>query len=183
LGEAAEEPADPEAVCPEGDADLVAGEKGDGGADAVDGGKRAEVALEVEAEALLGAAAEGDDDVCGAALAEGAEEGLVNYIPCDAVREIAGDRCRGGASGRGGGGSFVEGGEVDVFGGYVDALRAEPGEVGGGAGGAGHDPEGAAGEAEIGEGKEREEVFEAGEAANVVALEEVPEEDHEGAVG
>src|SRR6266436_9402878 len=65
LGYGAEEPAEVEPVGPDGDVDLVAAEEGDGGADAVDGRAIVEVAFEVEAEALLRAAADGDDDVLG----------------------------------------------------------------------------------------------------------------------
>ena len=54
--------------------DLVAAEEGNGGADAVDRGAAGEVAFEVEAEALLSAPADGDDDVLGTKAVEAFEQ-------------------------------------------------------------------------------------------------------------
>ena len=89
FGDGAEEPAEVELVGPDGDADLVSAEEGDGGADAVDGGAVGEVAFEVEAESLLGAAADGDDDVLGAEAVEAFEQrgvgdgaGCRRWAPC-----------------------------------------------------------------------------------------------------
>src|ERR1700678_2561373 len=77
LGDGAEEPAEVILVGPDGDADLIAAEEGDSCAEAVDGGALGEVSLEVEAEALLGAPADGYDDVLGAEAVNQGQEGWV----------------------------------------------------------------------------------------------------------
>ena len=73
FGERAEEPAEPDPVGPDGDVDLIAREKGNGGTDAVDGRAIGERAFEIEAEALLGASSYSDDDVLGVESVEALE--------------------------------------------------------------------------------------------------------------
>src|SRR5205823_6723534 len=58
-----DEPAEGKAVCPEGDARLVAAQKGDRRPDAVDPWRIVELSLEVQAELLLNTAADTDEDV------------------------------------------------------------------------------------------------------------------------
>jgi hypothetical protein len=139
---------------------LIAAEEGDGGADAVDGRAVGEVAFEVEAEALLRAATDGDDDVLRAEAVEQVEQG---WIIDGAVA--------------------VHRRHVDVVFGDGDSLLCQPREIAFCAGGAGHDPEGVAWPANVGFEEEFAEVFEAGEALDGLRLQPVPDEDHEGGVG
>ena len=121
FGDGTEEPAEVELVGPDGDVDLIAGEKGDGGADAVNGRTVVERAFEVEAETFLGAAADGDDDVRGTE-------------PVEAIDK----------SGIGDGTAAVDGRHIDVIVRNGYSVLLEPGEIALGAGGAGHNPEGVA---------------------------------------
>jgi hypothetical protein len=118
-----------------------------------------EIALEVEAEALLGSAADGYDDVLGADAVDTAEEGGV-------LDDGA-----------------VERGHVDVVSGDSDSLLLKPVEIELCTGGTGHDPERVAWLADIGLVEKFAEIFEAGEATDTCALEAVPDENHEGRVG
>ena len=121
LGQRAEQPAEIEFVGPDGDVDLITGEEGDGCPDAVDCGTVVERTFEVEAEAFLRSAAEGDDNVLRAEAIETFEQ-----------------------RGVGDGTAPVDGGHVDVVFGDGDSLPFEPCEIAFRAGGAGHDPEGIA---------------------------------------
>jgi len=160
FSDGAEEPAEVEPVGPDRDVDLVAREEGDGGADAVDGGTVVEVAFEVEAESLLRAAADGDDDVLRTEAVEAFEQ-----------------------RGVGDGSAAVDGRHVDVVFGDGDSLPCKPCEIAFCADGASHDPEGVAGVADIGFEEEFAQVLEAGEALDGRRLQTVPDEDHVGGVG
>jgi hypothetical protein len=160
LGERAEEPAEIELVGPDGDVNLIAGEEGDGGADAVNRGTVVERAFEIDAEAFLRAAAYGDNDVLRAELIEAVHESDV-----------------------GNGAAAVNGGHVDVADGDGDSLRGKPGEIALGAGGAGHDPKRVAWLAGVGLLKKFAKILEPGEPLDGRGLEPVPDEDHEGGVG
>ncbi len=160
FGEGSEEPAEVELIGPDGDVDLIAAEEGDGGADAVDGGAVGEIALEVKAEALLGSAADGDDDMLGAKPVEALEQsGVVD------------------------GRVAVHGRHVDVVFGDGDSLPCEPVQITFGTDGAGHDPERVAGLANVWFKEKFAEVFEAGEALDGDRLQTIPDENHEGGVG
>jgi len=160
FGEGAEEPAQIKLVGPDGDVDLVAGEEGDGGSDAVDRGTIVERTFEREAEPFLRAAADGDDDVLRMKLVEAIDEGGV-----------------------GDGAAAINRSHVDVVFGDGDSLLLEPREIALGAGGARHNPEGVAGLAGVGLLEKFAKVFEAGEPPDGRGLDSVPDEDHEGGVG
>ena len=126
----------------------------------MDGWAISEVAFEVEAEALLRAAADGDDDVLGTEAVEAFEQ-----------------------CGVGDGSAAVHGGHVDVVFGDIDSLPFEPCEIPLGADGAGHDPESIAGLPDIGFEDEFAQILEAGETLDGRGLQTVPDEDHVGGVG
>jgi hypothetical protein len=157
-GEATPQPTEAGMVDPNGDVDLVAGEEGDGSADAMNSWAVREVLLEVEAEALLGAAAEAENDVGGSALLKPAEESVV---------------LKSGA---------IHGGEIDVIVGEVNAVFAEPGHVAACGFRIGHHPKARTGTAKLVPVDEGAKVAEAGELGNVVVLDEVPEDNHKSAV-
>src|ERR1700734_2781981 len=73
----AEEPTEVKLVGPDRDVDLVPAQERDGGTDAMDRGAVGEVALEVEAQALLRTSAYGDDDVLGTEPVESLEKSRV----------------------------------------------------------------------------------------------------------
>jgi hypothetical protein len=160
LGQRAEEPAEIELVGPDGDVDLVTGEEGDGGPDAVDRRPVRKIAFEVESEAFLGASADGHDDVLRAETVEMFEQ------------------CR-----IGDGSTAVHGRHVDVVFGDGDSLLFEPGQIAFCADGVGHDPQGVAGLANVGFEEQFAEVFEAGEPLDGCGLQSIPDENHEGGVG
>ena len=65
VGKSAPEPSEPKSINPDGDVDLVAGEKTDGCAYSVNRRRVGEVLLNVVAERLLHSASEADEDVAG----------------------------------------------------------------------------------------------------------------------
>jgi hypothetical protein len=145
-------------VDPFRDIDLVAGEEGNGGANAVDGGAIGEVLLEIKAEAFLRASAEPENDMSGAALLETAEKlGVLRR-------------------------GTVHGSEVNVVVGDVDVVLAEPRDVAFRSVGVGHHPEADAGLAELIAVDEGAKIAETGELGNIVMLDEVTEHDHEGTI-
>jgi hypothetical protein len=160
LRDGTEEPAEVEPVGPDGDVDLIAAEEGDGGTDAVDGGVVGEVGFEIEAEALLRAAADGHDDVLRTNAVEAFEQRWV-----------------------GDGAVTVHGSYVDVVVGDCDPLPREPGQVASSANGVGHDPESIAGPTDVLSEEEGAQVLEAGEASDRFRLNAVPDEDHKAGVG
>jgi hypothetical protein len=160
IGDGAEEPAEVEAVGPDGDVYLIATEEGNGGADTVNGGAVGEVAFEIEAEAFLGSTANGNDDVAWAEPVESFEQ-----------------------SGIGDGAVTVHWGHIDEVFGDANSVPCEKGEIALGAAGAGHDPEGVAGLADFGFEEKFAKVLQPGEALDRGGLETIPDEDHEGRVG
>jgi hypothetical protein len=146
-------------VDPYGDADLFAGEEADGGADAVDGRLILELLLEVKAERFLCSSTKAEDDVLGTALVE----------PVQQFRIIDG--------------FAVKGREVDVVFSNGDAVGLQPGEIALSSSRCGHDPEAAAGLVKLRLLEQHAQVLEAGELGDAITLDEVPEQDHERAVG
>jgi len=172
FGEGAEEPAEVVPVGPHRDVDLVAAEEGDGGADAVDGGAVGEVAFEVEAETLLGSAADGEDDVLRTEAFEAFEQNRIGERRGTTFRWF-----------RATGGGGIHGGQVDVVIGDGDSLPLQPGAIALCAAGAGHDPDGVAGPADAGFEEKDAQILQAGEAPDGRPLQTVPDENHEGGVG
>jgi hypothetical protein len=156
IGDGAEEPTEIVSVGPDGDVDLVATEKGNGCADAVDGGTVVEVALEVEAEALLGTPADGHYDVLRTKAVQAFEQSRIRDC-----------------------GASVHGRYVHTVFWNVDSLLLQPRQIAFCARWAGHDPDGVTGQAQFCFEEKLSQVMEAGEAPDRTALQAVPYEDHE----
>src|SRR5581483_10276282 len=81
IREAAEQPAEIKPVRPIRDADLVAAQEGDGGADTMNGHRIVKTALEIKTQALLRTAPDGYDYMFGTTLAESVQEIPIFNLP------------------------------------------------------------------------------------------------------
>jgi len=159
IGHGPVKPAQAQRIGPHGNPHLIAAEESNRRANAMDCRPVTQVLLQIQTKPLLRPAADAENDVFGLPLLNSLQQFFVKNH------------------------RSVKRGEIHILVGNIDASLAQPANVALRAGSGRHHPEAVAELLEIRLFNQGSEVLEAGELGYAVAVDQVPEQDHKGAVG